>query len=237
MGFWSAIVNAAKNQTVRKAGRFVSYPLTHPGRTLQGAGAATKTAVVGGGMGYLAWESIANDKPVIETASEVLVGKETTEKVGNVVGSTVDGVEKTVNSAGQVIESAGNILSGADGSAGGLGNFFQGLFSGNGLGMIGDFFKHIGSGKVSGLGLAGLVGAAFLCFGRFGWLGKIAGALLGMMVIGNNFNMNKIMGGDRQMASAEQDRSTSQEQQQTRTPVVTRPDSEEEQGQTIHRGR
>ena len=28
--------------------------------------------------------------------------------------------------------------------------------------------------------------AAYLIFGRFGWLGKIAGAFLGMMLIGNN---------------------------------------------------
>lgn len=32
----------------------------------------------------------------------------------------------------------------------------------------------------------GLIAAAFLIFGRFGWLGKIAGAFLGMMLIGNN---------------------------------------------------
>lgn len=46
MGIWSSIASAAKNQAVRKAGRFVTYPIVHPGRTLQGAGAATKTAVV-----------------------------------------------------------------------------------------------------------------------------------------------------------------------------------------------
>lgn len=39
---------------------------------------------------------------------------------------------------------------------------------------------------MSGLSIAGLIAAAFLVFGRFGWLGKIAGALLGMMLIGNN---------------------------------------------------
>ena len=95
MGIWSSIASAAKNQAVRKVGRFVTYPIVHPGRTLQGAGAATKTAVVGGGMGYLAWESIANDKPVVKTATEVLVGEETAEKVGNVVGATVDGIENS----------------------------------------------------------------------------------------------------------------------------------------------
>lgn len=52
--------------------------------------------------------------------------------------------------------------------------------------MIGNFFGNLGRGNVSGLSIAGLVAAAFLVFGRFGWLGKIAGALLGMMLIGNN---------------------------------------------------
>ena len=35
----------------------------------------------------------------------------------------------------------------------------------------------------------GLVAAAFMVFGRFGWMSKIAGALLGMMIIGNNAQM------------------------------------------------
>jgi hypothetical protein len=45
------------------------------------------------------------------------------------------------------------------------------------------------------MSLVGLVAAAFLSFGRFGWLGKIAGAMLGMMLIGNNSNMQSILGG------------------------------------------
>lgn len=39
---------------------------------------------------------------------------------------------------------------------------------------------------MSGLNIAGLIAAAYLVFGRFGWLGKIAGLFLGMMLIGNN---------------------------------------------------
>jgi hypothetical protein len=48
---------------------------------------------------------------------------------------------------------------------------------------------------VSGLSLAGLVLSALLVFGRFGWLGKIAGAVLGMMMIGNNANMSQVLSG------------------------------------------
>lgn len=233
MGFWSAIVNTAKNQTVRNAGKCLTYPLAHPQRTLQGAGVAVKTAVVGGGLGYLAWEGIVNDKPVVQTASEVLVGEETTAKAGKAISKTADGVGSVIEKTGDVIEGAGNMLSGSESSMSGMGKFFQGLFSGNGLGMIGDFFKNIGNGNVSGLGLAGLVGAAFLCFGRFGWLGKIAGAILGMMVIGNNFNLGKIMGGDKQQSLAGQDRSSTTQTEQT--PIIQCPETGE--STIIHRGR
>ena len=45
---------------------------------------------------------------------------------------------------------------------------------------------NIGKGNVSGMSIVGLVAAAFMVFGRFGWMSKIAGALLGAMIIGNN---------------------------------------------------
>ncbi len=37
---------------------------------------------------------------------------------------------------------------------------------------------------------------SYLIFGRFGWLGKIAGTMLGMMLVGNNANLNQMMGSD-----------------------------------------
>ena len=51
MGFGKKLVN---NSVTRSMGGAV----VHPQRTLAGFGHATKTAVVGGGMGYLAWENI-----------------------------------------------------------------------------------------------------------------------------------------------------------------------------------
>ena len=36
------------------------------------------------------------------------------------------------------------------------------------------------------MGVMGLVLSAFLVFGRFGWMAKLAGAMLAMMTIGNN---------------------------------------------------
>ena len=86
MSIWSSIA--------RRAGRIITYPVTHAGTAVQAVGKTTKTAVVGGGLGYMAWESVVNDKPVVRTASDILVGKETTEKVSDVVTGTVDGVGK-----------------------------------------------------------------------------------------------------------------------------------------------
>ena len=60
------------------------------------------------------------------------------------------------------------------------------LTSGNGTGMFGNLFSNIFNGRVSMMSMLGLVASALLIFGRFGWLGKIAGALLGMLLIGNN---------------------------------------------------
>ena len=54
--------------------------------------------------------------------------------------------------------------------------------------MFGNFFRNLGQGNVSGLSIAGLVAAAFLIFGRFGWLGvkfgAISGTELGVLLVG-----------------------------------------------------
>ena len=62
---------------------------------------------------------------------------------------------------------------------------------------MGNFFSNIGRGNVSGLSIVGLIVSALLVFGRFGGLGKIAGAVLGMMMIGNNSSLNQVFGGSR----------------------------------------
>lgn len=229
MSIWSNIA--------RRAGRIITYPVTHAGTAVQVVGKTTKTAVVGGGLGYMAWESVVNDKPVIQTASEVLVGKKTTEKVSDVVSGTVDGVGKVINGAGNLVEDAGNMLSGTNNSTSGVGKFFQGLFTGNGLGMIGDFFQNIGKGKISGLSLAGLIGAAILSFGRFGWFGKIAGAFLGMMIIGNNWNMNKVMGGENRQADENIDNCRTINEQGKPKANQQQVIQEETPAHVIHRGR
>ena len=84
--------------------------------------------------------------------------------------------------------------------------------------MFGNFFSNIGKGNVSGLSLVGLVVSALLVFGRFGWLGKIAGAVLGMMMIGNNANLSSLLGGNSdRKASNHKEEEKLQEVEQTNT--------------------
>ena len=75
---------------------------------------------------------------------------------------------------------------------------------------IGKFFQ----------GLAGLVAAAYLVFGRTGWLGKIAGLLLGLMLVGNNSNVRGQDGGSR--AQAPQPREYEQEERQGQSTGMRR---------------
>lgn len=169
--------------------KWVSAPVVHPQRTLAGTGRAIKTATIGAGVGYVGWEALINDKPVMQTVGEAVLGEETNAAVKDTVHGTVGAVGDTIGAAreaiGGVTDAVNNVNSTAS-SWGGIGKFFSSLTSGNGAGMFGNLFSNIFSGKVSMMSMLGLVASALLIFGRFGWLGKIAGALLGMLLIGNN---------------------------------------------------
>lgn len=197
MSIWGAFLRGGKS-LLKGSGEFaksgtksLGQTVIHPAQTLKNAGSAVKSAAVGGTVGYVAWENIVNDKSVVETVSDVVVGEKTT----NAISGAVDDVKGLKDKAGEAVDAVNGAMSDINGKWSGMSNFFQGIFGGNGLDMFGNFFKNLGSGNVSGLSLVGLVASAFLTFGRFGWLGKIAGAMLGMMMIGNNSNMQSILGG------------------------------------------
>lgn len=95
-------------------------------------------------------------------------------------------------------------VSSANETLNGVSTFLRNMTGGNGMDMLGNFFGNLGKGNVSGLGIFGLLASAMLIFGRFGWLGKIAGALLGMMLIGNN---SKVAQPLASVVSEEQERS------------------------------
>lgn len=171
--------------------KVVTYPVTHPQRAVrEGLNVAKKGAIVGA-AGYLGWEKLTTDKSLARIAGEAIVGKSVVDGAAS-IGSDLNGLREE---AGSALDKVNDTLTGVNGGLSGVKNFFQGILSGNGGNMLGDFFSNLGSGKVSGLGIAGLIGAAMLIFGRFGWFGKIAGALLGMLVIGNNFNLKNSTGG------------------------------------------
>ena len=129
-------------------------------------------------MGYMGWEALVNDKPMLQAAGELVVGEEANEAI-----------RETMSSAREAISSVGDAANGinnATASWGGIGEFLRNITGGKGMDMFGKLFANLVNGKVSGMSMLGLVASALLIFGRFGWLGKIAGAVLGMMLIGSN---------------------------------------------------
>ena len=181
MGFWSSLLKAG-GKAAGATGKAVGGAVLHPSQTLRGAGSALKTATVGAAAGYVGWEKLTTDKSVVRIVSDAVVG----ESVTDTIACTADGVRELTGKAGEAVSSVSGAVTGIDNKLNGVSNFLRQASGGGGLDMFGNFFRNLGSGNVSGLSIAGLVAAAFLIFGRFGWLGKIAGAFLGMMLIGNN---------------------------------------------------
>ena len=188
MGVWSTLLKyggkAMKGVGTATAttGKSMGKAVLHPSQTLRGAGQAVKTATIGGAVGYVGWEKLTTDKSVVRIVSDAVIGELAT----HALAETADGVRELTGKAGEAIGSVSGAVTGIDNKLNGVSNFLRQASGGGVMDMFGNFFRNLGSGNVSGLGIAGLVAAAFLIFGRFGWLGKIAGAFLGMMLIGNN---------------------------------------------------
>ena len=198
---WSTFLKAT-GKYVLKGGRATvesaGSAVIHPQRTIKGLGTAAKTAAIGGGMAYVGWEKLTTDKSVTRIVGDAVVGEGTMESVSNKVDTAIEGVNDLKEKVGETVSTMNEAMTDVNSKWSGMSNFLRGIFSGNGGNMIGNFFSNLGKGNVSGLSLAGLVVSALLVFGRFGWLGKIAGAVLGMMMIGNNANMSQLLGGQRQ---------------------------------------
>lgn len=185
---WASILKAA----LRLGGRATKATATtmgsavlHPQQTLRGMGTAVKSATVGGTLGYIGWEKLTTDKSVARIVSDAVIGKEATDTIAG----TADDVRELKDKAGEAVDAVNTASENVGGLTGGIGNFFRSMTGGTGGDMFTNFFSNIGKGNVSGLSIMGLVAAAFMVFGRFGWMSKIAGALLGMMIIGNNAQM------------------------------------------------
>ena len=185
MGFWTTILRGG-GRAVASAGDAI----IHPQRTLIGAGKAVKTAAVGTAVGYVGWEKLTTDKSVTRIVSDAVIGSDTTDAIAD----TVSDVRELKTKAGEAVDAVNGVAS----NMSGIGNFMHSISTGNVGDMFGNLFSNITSGKVGGMSLLGLVAAAFMTFGRFGWLSKIAGVLLGMYIIGNNSRAQQAVNNERQ---------------------------------------
>ena len=237
---WATVLKAGlkfMGSGAKATAKTVGHTVLHPQQTIKGMGTATKTAAVGAATGYVAWEKLTTDKSVARIVGDAVVGSDTIDSVGE----KVEGVGNAVSSLGETASNAMNGVSeavnGANSNLNGISNFLGSMTNGNGGNMFSNFFSNLFSGNVSGMSMLGLVASAFLIFGRFGWMGKIAGALLGMMMIDNNSTLQQAMGGGvaqqrPQSPAADQNRQLAQAQQPV--PVVYEP---QEERAVVHRSR
>ena len=212
---WATVLKAGlkfMGSGAKATAKTVGHTVLHPQQTVKGLGVATKTAAIGAATGYVAWEKLTTDKSVARIVGDAVVGSDTIDSVGEKVEGVGNAVSSLGETASNAINGVSEAVNGANSNLSGIGNFLGSMTNGNGGNMFSNFFSNLFSGNVSGMSMLGLVASAFLIFGRFGWMGKIAGALLGMMMIGNNATLQQTMGGG-----------TAQQKPQTPIPDSQRP--------------
>lgn len=185
MEFWSSLLKTG-GKAAGATGKAVGGAVLHPSQTLRGAGSALKTATVGAVAGYVGWEKLTTDKSVVRIVSDAVIGEDTTNAISGTAKAATETVNKLTGKAEQTFDSVSQASSSLSSTLDGASNFLSGVSNGNAGNMLGNFFSNLAHGKVSGLSIVGLIAGAFLVFGRTGWLGKIAGIFLTMMMIGNN---------------------------------------------------
>ena len=241
---WATVLKAGlkfMGSGAKATAKTVGHSVLHPQQTIKGMGTATKTAAIGGATGYVAWEKLTTDKSVARIVGDAVVGSDTIDSVGEKVEGVGNAVSNFGEKASNAMNGVSEAVNGANNNLNGISNFLGSMTNGNGGNMFSNFFSNLFSGNVSGMSMLGLVASAFLIFGRFGWMGKIAGALLGMMMIGNNATLQQTIGGGMaqqkpQTPAPDPQRALAQAQTpQTPQPVVVY--APEEERTVIHRSR
>ena len=241
---WATVLKAGlkfMGSGAKATAKTVGHTVLHPQQTIKGMGTATKTAAVGAATGYVAWEKLTTDKSVARIVGDAVVGSDTIDSVGEKVEGVGNAVSNLGETASNAMNSVSEAVGGASNNLNGISNFLGSMTNGNGGNMFSNFFSNLFSGNVSGMSMLGLVASAFLIFGRFGWMGKIAGALLGMMMIGNNATLQQTLGGGvaqqkPQAPAPDPQRALAQNQ----TPQAPQPlvvYTPEEERTVIHRSR
>ena len=241
---WATVLKAGlkfMGSGAKATAKTVGHTVLHPQQTIKGMGTATKTAAVGAATGYVAWEKLTTDKSVARIVGDAVVGSDTIDSVGEKVEGVGNAVSHLGETASNAMNSVSEAVGGASNNLNGISNFLGSMTNGNGGNMFSNFFSNLFSGNVSGMSMLGLVASAFLIFGRFGWMGKIAGALLGMMMIGNNATLQQTLGGGvaqqkPQAPAPDTQRALAQAQKPLNTqPVVVY--APEEERSVVHRSR
>ena len=183
-----------------------------------------KTAAVAGVAAFAGWQKLSHPDESFGTAvgktlrsgtegtgdfaHDVVngyTGEDTVEQVKDTTSNVISEIKDTATETKGLLSTLGDTLKG-------ISSFIGNLFGGNGMDMFGNFIRNLASGKVSGLGIGALIASAYMIFGRPGLLGKIGGALMAMMMIGNNSHRLT-----QNVANAEnQEISNSERQQQNR---------------------
>ncbi len=204
MGWLSSLVTKVVPK-VWKAGVQATSSIWRAGSSVVGAGSKVtsavsnnrKTAAVVGITTYAGWKRLGTNDSMGTAVGKTLrdgvdgsgdfahdvvngfTGKNTVEEVKDTTKTVLDGLKDTDSETKGILGTLGDTLQG-------ISKFLGNMFGGEGMGMFSNFFNNLGSGKVSGLGIGALIASAYMIFGRTGLLGKIGGALMAMMMIGNN---------------------------------------------------
>lgn len=194
-----------------------------------------KDGGVAGGLKGAVFGADGADKSIGENVVDGVVGDGTYRQIGETAGNVMDAAENTLHHAGQSLQNAyhnaGQMVQNYQQQAampqqdGGL---FSALTPFSGISnLVGSFF-----GGGSALSLAALIPAAFLMFGNFGWMGKIASLFLGSLAMKNMRSHQQVMYVPQQQMPYQQ------VQQPNYQPQLAQAQEEEEtNSHTVHRGR
>ena len=191
MSKWSTILRLGRNLVVNPATRSMGRAAVSPVRTLHTAGSAVKNATIGAGVGYVGWQALVNDKPVVRTVADVAIGSENVDRAVETASGVADRVGEAVSGTGEAIGNVADSVRQSGNALSGISDFMRNLNDGQGGNMFGNFLSNLLGANVSGMSMAGLLAAGLMIFGRTGFLGKIGGILLAMMLIGNNSNISQ----------------------------------------------
>jgi hypothetical protein len=154
---------------------------------------------LGTAVGKTVRDGVDGTGDFLHDAVNGFTGEQTVEQVKDTASNVVSDLKETVAESKNVLGSLGDTLQGIGSTLGSL--------LGSGVSMITNLFSNLSNGRISGLGIGGLIAASYMMFGRTGLLGKIGGALLAMMLLGGNSHQQT------QAAAQENNQQQSQEQQ------------------------